>query len=218
MKTFRITSFAFAIILSTAIGCFAQTNFTANLTHDQETTQGTFLTSGGDPRPLSFGNANFTLSADLSQLTMTVTVFNIDITGSQTPSDTNDNLAAAHIHANATVVQGQNAGVVWGFFGAPDNDINPDDLVITPFASGVGGTFTSIWQAAEGNNTTLTDQVNNIMTGHSYINFHTGQFPGGEIRGALVPEPSSIAFLAFGGIGVLYAARKARKNLAPRRD
>lgn len=214
MKTFRISSFVLVMTLGTAISAFAQENFTANLTHDQETVQGQLVTNpGGQPRPLSFGNASFTLSADLSQLTMTVTVTNIDITGSQTPGDSNDNLVAAHIHAGATAVPGMNAGVVWGFFGAPDNDINPDDLVMTPFASGVGGTFTSIWQAAEGNNTTLTAQINNIRNGLSYINFHTTQFGGGEIRGALVPEPSTIAFLAMGGLGVLYAARKARRKV-----
>ena len=214
MKTYRISSFVLAMALGTAISAFAQTNFTANLTHDQETVQGSFVTSGPTPvpRPMSFGTANFTLSADMSQLSMTVTVTNIDVTGSQTPGDTNDNLGAAHIHANATVVQGQNAGVVWGFFGSPFDDDNMD-VVLTPFASGVGGTFAGIWQNSEGNGTTLADQLNNIMTGHSYINFHTGQFGGGEIRGALVPEPSTIVFLAMGGLGVLYAARRARRKV-----
>ena len=215
MKTLRISSFVLALIVATGISAFAQTDFTAHLTHDQETAQGTLVTSGPTPvpRPLSSGDATFTLSADMSQLTMTVTVFNIDITGSQTPNDTNDNLVAAHIHAGPTAVPGQNASVVWGFFGTPDNDNNPDQLIITPFASGVGGTFMSIWDAPEGNNTTLSAQLNNITSGHSYINFHTNQFGGGEIRGALVPEPSAIVLLAVGGIGAVYAARKRRRRL-----
>ena len=206
MKTLRTISLAIAFILSASIGSFAQEDYTANLTHDQETVQGTFMTSGGQPRPMSFGSAMFTLSADLSQLTMTVTVTNIDITGSQTLGDTNDNLLAAHIHANSSVVVGMNAPVVWGFFGSPDNDNAPDQLVITPFASGVGGTFTSIWDMNEGQGTTLTAQINNIRTGHAYINFHTGQFGGGEIRGALVPEPSTTALLS---VGILAAAGAA---------
>ena len=214
MKTLRNISFVLAIVLAMATGALAQTNFTANLTHDQETVQGQLVTSGPTPvpRPLSSGTASFTLNATMSQLTMTVTVNNIDITGSQTPNDTNDNLVAAHIHAGANAVPGMNAGVVWGFFGTPDNDINPDNLVITPFANGVGGTFMSIWDAPEGNNTTLADQLNNIMSGHSYINFHTMQFGGGEIRGALVPEPSTVAFLTIGGLGVLYTVRKKRRK------
>jgi CHRD domain len=46
----------------------------------------------------------------------------------------------------------------------------------------------------EGNNTTLSVQLNNILTGHSYINFHTNQFSTGEIRGTIVPEASSTRY------------------------
>jgi hypothetical protein len=41
-----------------------------------------------------------------------------------------------------------------GFFGAPDNDNNPDDLLVTPFATDVGGKFTSVWNLNEGNSGT----------------------------------------------------------------
>ena len=84
---------------------------------------------------------------------------------------------------------------MWGFFGAPFNDNNPMDTFVTPFANGVGGVFSGKWDAPEGNNTTLTAQLDNILMGRSYINFHTAQFGGGEVRGAIlpesVPEPSS---------------------------
>jgi hypothetical protein len=143
----------------------------------------------------------FVLNDAQTSMTMTVTVFNVDFTGSQTPTDTNDNLTAAHIHASATVVPGGTAGVVWGFFGSPLNDNNPNDVVVTPFSSGVGGTITGKWDAPEGNGTTLTAQLPNILGGHSYINFHTNQNLGGELRGFLVvvPEPGSVAM---GTIGV----------------
>ena len=59
---------------------------------------------------------------------------------------------------------------------------------MTPFTTEVGGVFSGKWDAPEGNNTTLSAQLDNILTGRSYINFHTTQFPGGEIRGAIVPE------------------------------
>jgi len=59
-------------------------------------------------------------------------------------------------------------------FGSPDNDIAPDNLMVTPFASGVGGTFSSTWDLNEGNaGTTLAAQLPNILAGRSYINFHT---------------------------------------------
>ena len=71
-------------------------------------------------------------------MTFTATVFNIDFTGSQT-TDTNDNLTAAHIHAGPTVTPTTNGGVVWGFIGAPFNDNNPNDMVVTPFATRIVG-------------------------------------------------------------------------------
>lgn len=174
----------------------------ADITHDQETVQGPFITMDGRPRPESFGNASFVINDAMTELTFTATIFNIDVTGTQTPTDTNDNLVAAHIHAAAP--PGTNASVRWGFFGAPDNDTNPDDLVIVPFATGVGGTFTSKWDAAEGNGgTTLAAQLPAILAGQSYINFHTAQFTGGEIRGQIIPEPATIGLLALGAAVLL---------------
>jgi hypothetical protein len=176
-------------------------------------------TSTGAPRPASFGTADFVLNTAMTAMTFTATVFNIDFTGTQT-ADTNDNLTNAHIHAGPAVTPLTNGPVVWGFIGSPFNDNNPTDVVVTPFANGVGATITGKWDAPEGNNTTLTDQLQNIQSNRSYINFHTVQFTGGEVRGNIlvaVPEPSSFALLAIGGLGLIgYGARrKARKPGAP---
>jgi hypothetical protein len=122
-------------------------------------------------------------------MTMTGTANNIDFTGSQT-SDTNDNLTNAHIHAGPSVQPGVNGPVVWGFIGTPFNDNNPNDAVVTPFVSGVGGNFSGKWDAPEGNGTTLAAQLDNIRNGHAYVNFHTLQFSGGEIRGQFFPLQS----------------------------
>src|SRR5205807_9539991 len=84
----------------------------------------------------------------------------------------------------ASVAPGVNGPVVWGFFGSPFNDNNPDDHVVTPLLPpGVGGIFTDKWDLPEGNGTTLSAQLANIRAGRAYINFHTPHFPGGEIRG-----------------------------------
>lgn len=194
------------------IGAAARADLIANvvLTHDQETSQGTPVTTTGAPRPLAHGVGTLVLNSARTAITMTVTIFDIDVTGSQT-ADTNDNLTAAHIHVGAA--PGSNAPVRWGFFGAPDNDNNPDNLVVTPFASGVGGTFTSVWDLDEGNaGTTLATNLPSILAGLSYINFHTVQFGGGEIRGQLlfsVPEPSSAIALGTGIAGlVLFGLRR----------
>jgi hypothetical protein len=180
----------------------------------QGPTGGTTPDLTGGPRPIPSGFVSFTLDTAVPVLHLSGSIFNIDVTGSQTPG-INDNLVAAHIHAGPTAIPGVSAaGVVWGFFGSPDNDVI-NEVLITPFASGAGGTFAGDWDATEGNGTTLTDQISNILSGHSYINFHTRQFQGGELRGQLVvPEPGSMALLAaaFGG---LYILRRKTKKAQP---
>jgi uncharacterized protein (TIGR03118 family) len=160
--------------------------FVANLTNSQEVPPTNPTTSTGAARPASSGTAKFRLNSAQTAMTMTATISNIDVTGSQT-ADTNDNLIAAHIHAGASVAPGVNGPVVWGFFGSPFNDNNPNDQTFAPTGT-VGGTFTGKWDAPEGNGTTLAAQLPNFRAGHAYINFHTIQFGGGEIRGDIPAE------------------------------
>jgi hypothetical protein len=157
----------------------------------------------GAPRPASFGTARFVLNDAQDKLSVFVQVFNIDFTGSQT-ADPNDNLINAHIHAGPLVTPTTNAGVVWGFIGMPFNNNNDNEGVTTAFPTGVGGTFSGEWDLPEGNNTTLAAQLPFILSQRSYINFHTVQFSGGEVRGTLfVPEPSTLALLGTAALGLL---------------
>jgi uncharacterized protein (TIGR03118 family) len=157
--------------------------YVVSLTNSQEVPPTNPTTSGGVARPASNGTARFQFNSAQTSMTFTATINNIDVGGTQTPGDTNDNLIAAHIHASPTVVPGVNGPVVWGFFGSPFNDNNPNDAVVQPFTSGVGGVFSGKWDPPEGNGTTLAAQLTSLTTGHAYINFHTTQFGGGEIRG-----------------------------------
>jgi len=194
--------------LFSGTNAYADTILAANLTNSQEVPPTNPTMSTGSPRPASFGTAMFVLNTAQTAMTFSATIFNIDFTGSQT-ADVNDNLVAAHIHAGPAVAPGVNGPVVWGFFGMPFNDNNPNDVVMTPFSTGVGGTISGKWDAPEGNNTTLAAQVPNILSGHSYINFHTTQFGGGEIRGAInaVPEPSALLLFGTGAAVILGLAR-----------
>jgi glucose/arabinose dehydrogenase len=136
------------------------------------------------------GFAAFFLNREQTALRFIVTVTGLDFTGTQT-ADPSDDLLAAHIHAAAP--RGTNAGVRFGFFGQPFNDTNPNDVVVRPFPSGVGGTIFSKWDTPEGNNTTLPAQLPAILAGQSYINFHTRRLPGGEIRGQIEENPQVTA-------------------------
>jgi glucose/arabinose dehydrogenase len=136
------------------------------------------------------GYAAFFLNQEGTALRFFATVTGLDFTGTQT-ADPADDLLAAHIHAAAP--RGSTAGVRFGFFGQPFNDTNPNDVVVTPFASGAGGTVFSKWDSPEGNNTTLTAQLPNILAGLSYINFHTRRLPSGEIRGQIEENPQVTA-------------------------
>jgi hypothetical protein len=199
---------ALRIVLVLAASLAAQRasalSFVAHLTTDQETAAVLLTTTTGDPRPTPWGEAWLTLDDAQTALSFTVNIYNIDVTGSQT-ADTNDNLLAAHIHAGATGGVGSNAGVVFGFFGMPFNDVSPNDATVTPFAMGVGGTFFSKWDLMEGQGTTLLAQIPFITAGLSYLNFHTVQNPRGEIRGQILPVPDagSTALLLGTGLAAL---------------
>jgi hypothetical protein len=206
------------LVLNSSVS--AQTSLTANITNAQEGNVGnppapvTPTTTTGQPRSSS-GQATFVISPTQNSITFTATVTGIDLTGTQS-ADTNDNLAAAHIHISndPLFTPPQTAGVRWGFFGTPFNDNNPNDQVVTPLATGVGGTISGKWDAPEGNNTTLSEWIDDILAGRAYINFHTTQYPGGEIRGAMIPEPSSLALVValVGLIGGVRCRRNSRSK------
>ena len=61
-----------------------------------------------------------------------------------------------------------------------------------------------------GNAILNASQEADLLAGLWYLNLHTTSSPGGEIRGQVVPEPSTLALFA-GGLGLLVIRRKARR-------
>jgi hypothetical protein len=180
-------------------------NFFAFITHDQE--------PGGVPDEGSSGVGLFTLNDDNPSapfLTYDVHLSGLDIDGNQTPANVNDNVTRTHFH-NAAF--GVNGGIVFGQIdaGQPTLRNDLDDLQVDP----VAGTIKGVWDNAEGNATTLAQQIaggafNTDANGRTniYFNVHTTDHGGGEIRGQLtVPEPTSAALV---GLLCVLGARRRR--------
>jgi hypothetical protein len=133
-------------------------NFVANLSGDQEVPAA---------NTLARGTAIFHLSSDGSYISYKLIVANIE------------NVTQSHIHLAPA---GANGGVVaWLYPGGPPAQLIPGrtDGIL---AQGVI-TEANLVGALAG--MTLADLIAHMESGNAYVNVHTSQYPGGEIRGQI---------------------------------
>ena len=105
---------------------------------------------------------------------------------------------AAHIHC--CVTPGANAAVALSFTGFG-------------FPTGVtSGTFTHTFNlATDLTGITPAAFIAGFESFQTYTNIHTTNFPGGEIRGQIVPEPATLGLLALGFSVVTVVRRRKVK-------
>jgi hypothetical protein len=113
------------------------------------------------------GQATFTLSSDETTLHYKIEASNLN------------NITMAHIHIAPAGTNGPIA--VWLYPSAPP------EMLIPGVFNGVlaEGDITSANLLGPLEGQTLSDLLDQIDAGNAYVNIHTSQFPGGEIRGQI---------------------------------
>lgn len=95
---------------------------------------------------------------------------------SLTATDASTAIAAAHIHMGA---RGENGPVVVTLCSAQTKPCGSEGVVAQ-------GTFTAADLSGPMQGAALSDLVDAMAAGNTYVNFHTSKFPDGEARGQLV--------------------------------
>jgi len=181
--------------LTRLVGTAALLLGTATLAHATIISYSTTL-SGPNESPVNASPGTGNASAIYDNVAHTLTV-HVDFTG------LTGTTTASHIHGPTAVAFTSTAGVATTtptFAGFPLGVTSGtyDKVLDLTLASSYNPSFVT----ANGGTTASAEAAltQAIADGKAYLNVHSSTFPGGEIRGFLVPTPTPTEVLTWGGI------------------
>ena len=148
------------------------------------------------------------VQVEFADLLGTTTASHIHVINGPGDADTSDTLGP--VATTTPTFPGFPAGVTFGSYD-------------TTFDMLLAGSYRAGWLSDSGGTPELAEAAlfAGIVEGRAYLNIHSSQFPGGEIRGflqpapAAIPEPASLLLLG-SGLAAAAAARRRRQRRSDR--
>jgi hypothetical protein len=167
------------------------------------------VASGQEESPPNSSPGSSTVTIDIGSSNLMVDMSFRDLVGTA---------SAAHIHCCTTDAFTGTTAIALPFTDFPTGEHAGDYTMAIPldkdtsydpeFLKAHGG-------SAKGAASALVDGIN---ANEAYVNIHTSEFPGGEIRGFLVaapvPEPAEWGLMAGGLAGLLWMGRRKRREVS----